>query len=106
MTRVRWAVIETFGDEAALTDWQEWRAAAGQEDGLVARDPPESDLPPAFVLMRDHFAACLGFSLLMATVLFAAMVFMIRGAFFYEEPAAYHWDQVDDEGRDKATGGA
>lgn len=89
LTRARDAVVETFGNETALTEWQKWRTVAGESEGPVERREPKSDLPPAYVLMRDHFNACLGFSLLMTTVLFAAFVFMIRGAFFYEEPAAY-----------------
>ena len=94
LTRARDSVVETFGTEDARTEWQDWRTAAGEGIGPVERDEPQSDLPPAYVLMRDHFNACLGFSVLMTTVLFAAFVFMIRGAFFYEIPASHPIDAV------------
>ena len=85
--RARDSMVERYGTDFAQTNWQQWRDAAG-ERGPVARDEPKSDLPPAFVLMQDHFNACLAFSLLMTSSLFATLAFLIRGAFFYEQPAA------------------
>lgn len=91
--RARQGVVQTYGGTTAEANWQLWRSAAEDSNGLVERDPPKSDLPPAFLLMRDHFNTCLAFSILMTSVLFMTIVFMIRGAFFYEQPAAYQLDE-------------
>ena len=92
LLHARKTMIATYGTAAAQANWQQWRDAAGVDVGPVDRDEPQSELPPALVLMKDHFRACLAFALLMTTVLFMTLVFMIRGAFFYEQPAAYQTD--------------
>ena len=48
--------------------------------GPVKRREPKSLEPPALVLMRDHFAVCLGLALLLSTVLFGTFMFFVRGA--------------------------
>ena len=42
---------------------------------------PKSDEPPALVLMRDHFAVCLSGSLVISSVLFFFLAFLITGMF-------------------------
>ena len=87
-------LLAVYGTEQAKGNWQNWRDAASADAGPVERDEPASELPPAFVLMEHHFRTCLGFSLLLTTVLYVTLLFMIRGAFFYERPA----DDVDQNG--------
>ena len=88
MNRARSHLLAVYGTEQARGNWQNWRDAAGADAGPVERDEPASELPPALVLMQDHFRTCLGFSLLLTTVLYLTLLFMIRGAFFYEHRAA------------------
>lgn len=83
MLKVRGDVSVAYGTQAAQTEWDDWRQdakkmAAGT--GPVKRREPKSAEPPALVLMRDHFAVCLGGSLLLSTVLFGTFMIFIRGA--------------------------
>lgn len=81
--RVRSTVTRVYGGESAQTEWDDWRTAAKEmssSDGPVKRREPKSAQPPALVLMRDHFAACLGLAVLLSSVLFATFVFFLRGA--------------------------
>jgi hypothetical protein len=83
MYRVRTTVTNVYGSESAQTDWDDWRTAAkdmASGDGPVKRREPRSGEPPALVLMRDHFAACLGLAVLLSSVLFGTFVFFLRGA--------------------------
>jgi hypothetical protein len=70
--------LATYGTEQAQTEWNAWRTDA-QGAGPVKRREPKSLQPPALVLMRDHFAACLALALLLSTVLFGTFMFLIRG---------------------------
>ncbi len=88
MNQVRSQVLSVYGTDQALENWQKWRDDAGNGDGPVERHAPASELPPALMLMQHHFNVCLGFSLLLTTVLFMTLLFMIRGAFFYEQSDA------------------
>ena len=94
MNRARSHLLAVYGTEQARGDWQNWRDAASADASPVARDEPASELPPAFVLMQHHFRTCLGLSLLLTTVLFMTLLFMIRGAFFYQRAA----DDVEKNG--------
>jgi len=79
----RQQALETYGAEQAQTDWDTWRSDAkdmAMGAGPVKRREPRSREPPALVLMRDHFAACLALALLLSTVLFGTFMFFIRGA--------------------------
>jgi len=79
----RQQALATYGAEQAQSEWDHWRSDAkdmAMGAGPVKRREPKSLEPPALVLMRDHFAACLGLALLLSTVLFATFMFFIRGA--------------------------
>jgi hypothetical protein len=83
LVKVRRDVTAVYGTQGAQTEWDQWRADATEmADGAgpVKRRAPKSAEPPALVLMRDHFAACLGLSLLLSTVLFGTFMFFLRGA--------------------------
>ena len=76
--------FRVYGDEAAQTEWDAWREDAkelAKGQGPVARRAPQSVAPPAFKLMRDYFAICLGLSLLLSSVLFLTILTFLRGAF-------------------------
>jgi len=90
----RTKAIETYGTEKASSDWQEWRSAA-EEMGRTAnveREAPESEVPPSLVLMRSHFGACLGISLLLTSCLYLWLMICVRGVM---RPVEIHEDDFD-----------
>lgn len=82
LNHYRTSAVAHYGTDAAGAKWQTWRQAADSlgRDGPVEREAPESVEPPALVLMRDHFAACLGISLLLSSCLYVWFVVSVRGA--------------------------
>jgi hypothetical protein len=83
MLQVRRQAIATFGGPQAQAEWDQWREDAkkmASSDGPVKRREPKSAEPPALVLMRDHFAVCLGLSLVLTSVLFGTFMIFVRGA--------------------------
>jgi hypothetical protein len=83
MLHGRRQALATYGTDQAQTEWDAWRKDAKDMDvgpGPVKRREPKSLEPPALVLMRDYFAACLALALLLSTVLFGTFMFLIRGA--------------------------
>ena len=75
-------LLSVYGTPAAQHDWNEWRDDAKKRAtgaGPVKQRVPKSAEPPALVLMRDYFAACLGLALLLSSVLFATFMFFLRG---------------------------
>ena len=81
LSNYRQYAMEQYGTDSAEQEWQTWREAAADlsDDGPVNRRVPKSTEPPALVLMRDHFAACLGVSLLLSSCLFVWFMFTARG---------------------------
>ena len=80
---VRSEALRTYGSSTAQAEWNEWRSdaiKAAKERGPVIRQAPKSAEPPALVLMRDHFAACLGGALTAALGVSATFIVMLRGA--------------------------
>ncbi|MEQ8785475.1 MAG: hypothetical protein RIC55_04220 [Pirellulaceae bacterium] len=76
-----WA-LGSYDQQSTRKDWDSWRLETqrmAQDPGPVDRRPAKSIEPPTIVLLRDHFAACLGLLLLLSSVLFATLMFMIRG---------------------------
>ena len=75
--------LATYGTPEAKTEWEDWKRDAtkmAQGSGPVSRRAPKSLEPPALILMRDHFAACLALALVLSTVLFGTFMFFLRGA--------------------------
>ncbi len=65
--------------------WEQWRQEAERQSagqGPVTRRAPTATEAPTVLLLRDHFGACLTMTLLISTVLFATLAFMIRGVLF------------------------
>lgn len=89
MRSYRANAMSKYGTASAGEKWQDWRNAAKEMGGPVQRRAPASNEPPPLVLMRDHFAACLGISLLLSSCLFVWFMFSVRGAF---RPVVIHTD--------------
>jgi len=85
----RQQALAVYGSQQAQNDWDQWRGDAkkmAQQPGPVKRREPKSAEPPALVLMRDHFAACLGLAVVLSSVLFGTFMFFLRGAMTPQTP--------------------
>lgn len=87
MNWARRQALATYGTASAQEEWESWRKAAAEQKadqasaGLPAqRQIPKSMEPPALVLMRDHFGACLGAALVAAVGVYGVFVVLLRGA--------------------------
>jgi hypothetical protein len=86
---LRQRALASYGSPDAATEWQEWKQGAtemSEQPGPVRRRPPKSDEPPALILMRDHFGACLAGSVGLTAILLGAIVLMFRGAIIQPQP--------------------
>ena len=83
MNIVRQRTIRSFSSAAALDDWQEWRDETRRQatsDGPVQRREADSSEPPAAVLMREHFLACLAILLLISSVIYWTFALLLLGS--------------------------
>jgi hypothetical protein len=79
----RHVALAVYGSPEAQAEWEAWRVGAQQlaeASGPVKRRVPKSVQPPALVLMRDHFAVCLGGAIVLSTILFGTFMLLARGA--------------------------
>jgi len=88
---VRGNALAVYGTPEAQAEWDAWREDAKQlaeDSGPVKRRFPKSAQPPALVLMRDHFVACLGLALVLSTVLCGTLMLFVRGALTTRNPSS------------------
>lgn len=75
--------LEQYSTAEAQAEWDAFRREMQslESDPLapVARRAPQSDEPPTLRLLRDYFGVVVALSLLLASVLFATLMVMIRG---------------------------
>ena len=84
LLRARHNALIALGTEQAQGNWQQWRDAASQQTstaGPVQRQVPKSEEPPALVLLRDHFATSWLILAVLTSLVFATLIWMIRGVF-------------------------
>jgi hypothetical protein len=76
----KWSA-ETFDNDKAVKEWQEWREDVMDQpvDAPVSRRVPKSTQPPAFVLLHDHFWSCMVISLVLSSALFFTVMVTVRG---------------------------
>jgi len=89
MFRARDWAFATYGDSESQTEWNDWREDVKKHvdnPRTVKRRVPQSNEPPALVLMRDYFPICLVGALGLTFVLIGAMLFLIRGVLNQREP--------------------
>jgi len=115
MFLLRSNVIGSF-DKDAADHWQAWRDHVQQEQGKsvpVERRVPPSELPPAYILMQDHFAVCLVAGVVFSFMLFAVFSFLILGVLsdstvidhLADDPAPTDTDQAASSPQEMADGG-
>jgi hypothetical protein len=79
---IRARTMQSLDTPEARAAWEEWRQAAAHSspDGSVQHTVPSSAEAPGLVLMRDHFGVMLAAAIVFGSVLFAILMFFIRGA--------------------------
>ena len=100
MLLLRNNILESF-DRNAADQWQAWRDHVKQEqegEVTVQRRVPSSELPPAFVLMQDHFAVCLTAAVVFSFLLFATFSFLLTGVLSSSTVIQYEDDNPDPTG--------
>ena len=93
MLQLRTSTLASLDNAGAREDWQQWKADAAktpQYRNPVARRPPQSDEPPALILMRDHFAVMLTGAVLFGSLLLGVLMVAVRGSLSRGRPAASH----------------
>lgn len=83
LVELRRGAIDPARRTASQQDWQAWREDVPKlnAQGTVRRGVPKSAEPPRLVLLRDHFPVLLTAAVVFASLLYAALALMIRGAF-------------------------
>ena len=80
----RWALQE-LATPAAHRQWETWREDVRQgrdpQGPTVARRTPGSAEPPALILLRDYFPACLVAAISFSSLLFAMTAWFLIGAY-------------------------
>ncbi len=79
---VRQRLLHHYSAEQAAERWQAWRQATESmavAQGPTVRHPVSTELPPSYILLRDHFAACLGGVVITSGVFFGVILWMLRG---------------------------
>ncbi len=82
--------LADLGTAEAAQQWQAWRAETARQSkspGPVARREQRAVEPPLLILMRDHFAAALGTTLLAVTIFYWFLAFILRGILRGSAPA-------------------
>lgn len=90
MLELRRVALATLDMPKARAQWQAWREAPPNRrtDLPVKRHPPSSDEPPALVLMRDYFGVMMSAALVFGSLLFAMIMFSVRGVLWRDREHA------------------
>jgi hypothetical protein len=78
----RRSLLDRLDTPAAHRDWEAWRTEAQRQaegEGPIQRRVPKSPEPPTLVLLRDYYGICVAGAWLFTTLLFAVLVFVVRG---------------------------
>ena len=84
IVEARGRALRAYSSTTARSDWDTWRDHANRQAqpgaGPVLRRPRVNREPPALVLMREYFLACLAFALIIASAVYGSLVVLVRGA--------------------------
>ena len=78
----RRSLLARLDTPAAHQQWETWRSEAQRQAegaGPIQRRVPKSPEPPTLVLLRDYYGVCVAGAWLFTTLLFAVLVFVVRG---------------------------
>jgi len=98
MLQVRRLTLRTLDTPEARAEWNAWRESPPnvRTDLPVRRRVPSSDEPPALILMRDYFPVIMASAAVFGSLLFAAIMFAVRGAIWRDRPHASPPDKARD----------
>ena len=84
MNAARSRTLDSFDNTAAKAEWDEWREEtkrqAANPSGPVKRREAKAQEPPMLILMRDHFPASVGTTLLAVSFFYWFYAITIRGS--------------------------
>jgi hypothetical protein len=84
MTAARSRTLDSFDNTAAKAEWDEWREETKRQaenpSGPVRRRAAKAQEPPMLILMRDHFPAAVGTTLLAVSFFYWFFAITIRGS--------------------------
>ncbi|MBL9094951.1 MAG: hypothetical protein JNL96_27285 [Planctomycetaceae bacterium] len=84
MNVARNRTLASFDNTAAKAEWDEWREETKRQaenpTGPVKRREAKAQEPPMLILMRDHFPAAVGTTLLAVSFFFWFFAITIRGS--------------------------
>jgi hypothetical protein len=85
MNFARNRTLASFDNTAAKAEWDEWREETKRQaenpSGPVKRREAKAQEPPMLILMRDHFPAAVGTTLLAVSFFYWFFAITIRGSF-------------------------
>lgn len=82
MFQLRRSVITQQSTPQAMADWENWREDVRRQQGeqaSIRRAVPKSGEPPALVLMRDYFAACIAIVVAFGSVIYGILAWFVNG---------------------------
>lgn len=92
MNFARGRTLASFDNTAAKAEWDQWREEtkrqAANPSGPVKRREAKAQEPPLLILMRDHFPAAVGTTLLAVTIFYWFFALTIRGSMRTQPPDA------------------
>lgn len=80
LVQVRNRTLAEFDPHRDAVAWARWRSETATPDrgAPTVRKPVVSDVPPSYLLLRDHFAACLVGLWLSSSVPLAVTLWLLR----------------------------
>lgn len=78
--QIRNRTLAEFDPQRDTAAWARWRSETATPDpeATTARRPVVADAPPSYLLLRDHFAACLVGLWLTSSVPLAVTLWLLR----------------------------
>src|SRR5262245_29150459 len=89
MFYVRQSAFATYSSPESIADWRAWKSDVEHQQtnpGPVQRRVPDSNEPPALVLMRDFFAVSLVGAVFFTSLLYWILAWLITGALTNHSP--------------------
>lgn len=83
VVEARRRTMATLASPEARAEWNAWRAETRElstSDGPMKRREAKAPEPPLLILLRDHFGAAVGSTVVAMTLFYWFLAFLIRGS--------------------------
>lgn len=83
IVEARHRTLATLASPEARAEWDAWRDETRElstSDGPMKRREAKAVEPPLLILLRDHFGAAVGSTIVAVTLFYWFLVFLIRGS--------------------------